>query len=419
MIKKILLWLITALSVSLFACSGGQTTTTITIPATVDTSTFYEIGSVEDLIGIEMNKSYLLVQDLDLSGLEWVPLGSIEKPFRGIFDGNGHSITNLTITKRNDSFNGLFAHVKGIVKDLVLTNFSIDYTAQFITYAGGLAGYLSGDVSNVRAEGSIKITNNVSNTYAGLLAGISVATVTQTMKVKDFVANKINDVEVSGELQVSGKDFIYVGGLAGKISNTVVENVKADIEITAATEDYRIYAGGLAGHHYGGILVGYDKIIGDPKLPIKNIYVSGTIAIDISGIQASVGGLAGFSQYGVYENIVTDIAFSFAGTKIISGLFLGEAWNGEYHNFLAAGSMVLVAEPGQEAVLDSLFGFVNAEPDLNNAFYHTTSAPITANALGTNVSACDSCLTAAWFATWLEWDEAFISFTALASSFTE
>ena len=98
---------------------------------------------------------------------------------------------------------------------------------------------------------------------------------------------------------------------------------------------------------------------------------------------------------------------------------MGEAWNGEYHNFLAAGSMVLVAEPGQEAVLDSLFGFVNAEPDLNNAFYHTTSAPITANALGTNVSACDSCLTAAWFATWLEWDEAFISFTALASSFTE
>ncbi len=52
------------------------------------------ITSYEELLKIKDNPSgdYILMNDLDLSGKNWIPL-----TFTGTFDGNGHSILNVTI----------------------------------------------------------------------------------------------------------------------------------------------------------------------------------------------------------------------------------------------------------------------------------------------------------------------------------
>lgn len=77
----------------------------------------YHIASVEDLSnlgnliaeGRSTKELYFLqMQDLDLSGQLWSPLGTEENPFWGIYDGNGKSIQNLCLNQECSSFIGVF-----------------------------------------------------------------------------------------------------------------------------------------------------------------------------------------------------------------------------------------------------------------------------------------------------------------------
>jgi len=85
-----------------FALSGcdifGSYTTETTELITVDTENFIEISNATELQAIEMDKSYILTADIDISDLEWVPLGTYLEPYLGIFDGDGYTISGLTIT---------------------------------------------------------------------------------------------------------------------------------------------------------------------------------------------------------------------------------------------------------------------------------------------------------------------------------
>lgn len=81
-----------------------------------------EINTVEDLRNIVSNGNYKLMNDINLSGIEWSPLAS----FSGTFDGNNYSINGMTINMP-DSYNlGLFTELNGgVVKNLALTNVDI------------------------------------------------------------------------------------------------------------------------------------------------------------------------------------------------------------------------------------------------------------------------------------------------------
>ena len=41
---------------------------------------------------------FRLESDLDLNGIEWIPIGGWDSSFRGVFDGNGHTIRGLKVT---------------------------------------------------------------------------------------------------------------------------------------------------------------------------------------------------------------------------------------------------------------------------------------------------------------------------------
>ena len=78
-------------------------------------------------------KTYLLANSIDLSGLNWVPIGyyidwnnSNNKPFSGVFDGQGHSIIGLTISGgQNDA--GLFGYTHlATIRNVVIRNPQIE-----------------------------------------------------------------------------------------------------------------------------------------------------------------------------------------------------------------------------------------------------------------------------------------------------
>lgn len=107
--------------------------------------------------------TFKLTKDLDLGAHQWTPMGDIEyydngedlHPFRGVFDGQGHTISGIYVEdeRMND---GLFGYVEGdsdhkaIITNLKLINSRIAGDG----YCGGIAGFISGnvEVSNIVCE---------------------------------------------------------------------------------------------------------------------------------------------------------------------------------------------------------------------------------------------------------------------------
>jgi hypothetical protein len=80
------------------------------------------ITTADDLKNVSSNLSgnYILLNDIDLGGEEWTPIGDSDNPFTGSFDGNGYKIFNFKITGavKYASLTGLIGYNKGTIKNL-------------------------------------------------------------------------------------------------------------------------------------------------------------------------------------------------------------------------------------------------------------------------------------------------------------
>lgn len=121
-----------------------------------DAAGVYQIGTAQDLIdfasfvndktdGVDNSAaSAVLTADIDLKGVEWIPIGTADRRYRGTFDGQGHAVKNMTL-RTNVKEQGLFsvcdtATLKYIVIDKSCTVRSYDAP----TYAA-LVGCCNGD----------------------------------------------------------------------------------------------------------------------------------------------------------------------------------------------------------------------------------------------------------------------------------
>ena len=369
--KKILIITIALLfSVFILGCSAiSPQETTTTEERTADTSTFNEIHDVDDLSAMAMNQSYVLMEDLDLSDVEWEPLGSFDEPFIGHFDGNGHTISNLTITTKNTDFNGLFAVMNGDVFDLTLEGVSIDYSTSFLTYAGALAGKIEGgSVENIDISADINVSNASSNTFAGLLAGIVQAHVTDTMTPDEFIANHVTNTRLSGSLDVISSNYVFVGGLAGKTYNTELTKNTIDVTIAALANEHRIYAGGLSGHNYSGLLVGFEDFVDETSISISENTVKAAFDIRSQGTKAAIGGLLGYNDYGNLIDNHVDAEMILSGNDFTIGSLVGEDFHGTIERTLSTVTINVTNQPGSISVGD-ICGFVTDDTDVSSAYY--------------------------------------------------
>lgn len=223
--------------------------------------TYYAVTKASDLAGLaEMvnNPSstysrannqfvYKLESDIDLAGLEWTPIGTTTNPFTGIFDGNGHIISNLVITGNNSNV-GLFGETRdGEIKNLT--------------------------VKNAKVSGRLNVGVVVGQPYT----------------------SKYTDIKVEGHVEVNG--MAYVGGVGGKNAyadwSKITVNVDASSYVNANSVEngiaYRTYVGGVVGFN------------GEGGHSFKNI----TSNIDVKGSTMDAGGLFGIAHYGnQFENCV-------------------------------------------------------------------------------------------------------------------
>ncbi len=120
----------------------------------------YEVYNAEGLKNIAelVNEEWksdiniTLTNNIDLTGIDWTPIGKDDnKAYTGTFDGNGKTITGLTVTRSN-RYTGLFGFIKGTVKNVVLTEVNITSG----TFVGGVAGWsFGGNIENCSVSGSV------------------------------------------------------------------------------------------------------------------------------------------------------------------------------------------------------------------------------------------------------------------------
>ncbi len=259
---------------------------------------------------VEINNS----AGIDLSAYsDWVPVGTLANPFKGSFNGNGETISGLTIdntetlTANQSVALGLFGCIGtgGSVQDLTLASITIT-----VHHTIG--------------------SDNVANSYVGGIAGLNEGTV--------------SGCTVSGNLEVDGVD-IRVGGIVGKngsdsgsAGNTygIIEGCTVNCSIVAASSYQSAHVGSIAG---GSTKEG---CIIENCVSLGSVTVSGKLAY-IGAYKASLnaGGIVGYADHTGITNCTSSsvITVNENCRYAYAGGVIGEAATSEIRNCSSSGTV--------------------------------------------------------------------------------
>lgn len=135
-----------------------------------------------------------------------------DRPFSGVFDGNGNSIVNLSLNQISSHYQGLFGYTQNAeILNLKIDNASINGR----NYCGGLVAY--SENTNIH---ECCVTNGtiIGLNYCGGLVGY------QEEGENSSIIDCYNTSEISGNN--------YVGGLVGLSNNSTVRNSYAASEVS-------------------------------------------------------------------------------------------------------------------------------------------------------------------------------------------
>ena len=247
---------------------------------------------------------YRLAASLDLSGIRWV---TAVVPFlEGSFDGNGHTISHLTI--QGGSLLGLFAQVGvGVqVKNLGVVDVNIIGSSNY--YVGGLAATNGGTVMGCYSTGAVRNGGSGGLSCIGGLIGSNSGTVTQCHSAAtiDGISSaagglvggnggSLTECYSTGVVSVTGSD---VGGLVGANGGSLTKCYSTG-PVSATGWD----AGGLVGSNGGTVTQCYatGTVSGNYGTGglVGGHYLSGVLAQCystgmVNGTQ-NVGGLVGWN----------------------------------------------------------------------------------------------------------------------------
>ena len=196
--------------------------------------------------------NFRLTANINLSGVSWKPIGDSSKKFKGTFNGDGYTVSNLTISG-NNSYLGLFGNLGGggTVKNVALTKVNIGGD----TFVGGLVGYNSGGTVQ-----NCSISGTIGGRY--LVGGLVAA--------NDF--GTIDNCKVSGT--VSCTDH-HGGGLVGSNNNGSVTNCTAGVTVNGTQ-----FVGVLVGHNRDGGKVNDNKYYSAPNSSIAVVNNDDATAAD-------------------------------------------------------------------------------------------------------------------------------------------
>lgn len=296
----------------------------------------YIISSADDLAKLSSNVSDLdstycdryfkLVADVNLSG-DWKPIGSYDRAahqhaFMGVFDGDGHRVSGVSINDEFASYAGLFGIISGAtVKNLVVS----DVNVNVLDYAGAAVG--AATHKSVIENVIVKSSNiQAERSAAGVVGLLTDKSVVRSCKSEANVSGSINIGGIVGWAERSSEvsccenfgsvtaDKTNVGGVAGRVSNDAV--VKASANSGAVNK----------GQNAGGV-VGYAD-----NAQFAQVVNTGSVSSE-SGY---AGGVVGYARRSKVSDAVTASAvYSSANTECAGGIAGYAANRSKFNNALS------------------------------------------------------------------------------------
>lgn len=201
------------------------------------------LATVVNAGNLYAGKYFKLMQPVDLSGSDWVPIGNKKaNPFRGNFDGNDQTISGMHFDATNMFF-GLFGVLSG-------------------TDANNLAR-----ISNVRLEGAgsggydITFKTTGQTAACGGVLGLAVdnavisnCTVNLRMNLSSNCGGIVGDI-CNNDASASHGASQWPQLKNGQKANVRVENChnRGDIDVTIANTKYKFNLGGVVGKNMGTV----------------------------------------------------------------------------------------------------------------------------------------------------------------------
>jgi hypothetical protein len=311
-------------------------------PEIIEISTADELQSISQSVPLDENntqsfagKIYRLTNDIDLEGAElnrigltYVDIDGESTPiynfFDGTFDGNGHTISNFTLTSIGQADStGIFPALNGTVTNLKLDNFTVDLTFDYAftdsegnalssasVFVGVLSGYSNEAVITDCSVTNFNVTVNVTEecqayVYAGIISAYS-------------GSPDIERCSVDGSLSftsTSAKNASF-GGIIGESANVYLKDCSSSVDITYTTGSGTAI-GGIIGHSPSGSITGcsYDGTINvtaagaaylggiegqNLSTEISDCAVSKT-EITAQALRTYIGGIEGYSSGGAVD----------------------------------------------------------------------------------------------------------------------
>ena len=229
-----------------------------------------------------------LSKDIDLNNINWTPIGdTASTPFKGIFDGQGYSISKLFISKEipqeqstvPEIYEGFFGYVEGSSPELKtsLKNINLKDVDISVTHEGGEPlrisspypgiGGLAGksrnvDITNCTIEDE-KIITEVGCT--GGLVGTAISGNVTKCKVSADINSNSNILSESGlggiaaSILNGNAEFLtykgtisgcekYVAGIAGRISNGNISNCGTEKNTKIEVTSFQASTAGIVGY---------------------------------------------------------------------------------------------------------------------------------------------------------------------------
>ena len=227
--------------------------------ATIEGVTYYQLSNAQDLVWFAQQVSGgnttingRLTADVDLSGIQWTPIGNLSNHFAGCFDGNGYTVSNLTYEMPDQSYIGMFGVTKtgSIVRRLTVKNVKITGADS----VGGLVGSCRGTLEDCYIDGTVTggyDIGGVAGRSAGLIQRCGSGCAVQLVEVEGMSWSNMEAGGVVGALgrygqllscysigSVSG--YAHLGGIVGYSVNSDIQNC-----YSAATLNGELSVGGI------------------------------------------------------------------------------------------------------------------------------------------------------------------------------
>jgi len=189
---------------------------------------YEELKQVAYILGDNgANLHYKLNTDIDLTNKNSIILGTSAYHFKGVFDGNTHTISNLTLAGHD--YTGLFGYNEGTIKGLKVTNANIIG----LGHIGIIAGHNKGTITSVIVDGNVGGYSFVGTITgyndAGTIEGIGSGNITTTIS------------------QSNNSGGSYAGGLVGYQENGSTRGI---YKSGTVTYNYNSRVGRTIGDYY-------------------------------------------------------------------------------------------------------------------------------------------------------------------------